>query len=146
MPVDILAVDDNEQNLRSISLLLADLGANVIAARSGNEALLRLLEHDFALILLDVQMPGLDGFDTANLIRLRDRNRHTPIIFVTAFDRTEQAMLTGYARGAVDFLFKPIVPEILRSKVSFFLELYRKTEEARRQAEMLDPSAGMGRG
>jgi signal transduction histidine kinase/DNA-binding response OmpR family regulator len=137
MPVDILAVDDNEQNLKSISLLLADLGANVIAARSGNDALLKLLEHDFALILLDVQMPGLDGFETANLIRLRDRNRHTPIIFVTAFDRTEQALLQGYARGAVDFLFKPIVPEILRSKVSFFLELYRKTEEARRQAEML---------
>jgi CheY-like chemotaxis protein/putative methionine-R-sulfoxide reductase with GAF domain len=135
--VDVLAVDDTPANLRSLEVLMADLGANVVPAASGDEALRLLLDRDFALILLDVQMPGMDGYETASLIRMRERTRHIPIIFITAFNRSEVNVTRGYELGAVDYLFKPIVPEILRTKVAVFLDLHRKTEEVRRQAQLL---------
>ncbi|WNG29129.1 response regulator [Cystobacter fuscus] len=116
---------------------MADLGANVVTAASGDEALRLLLEREFALILLDVQMPGMDGYDTASLIRMRERTRHIPIIYITAFNRSEVNVSRGYELGAVDYLFKPIVPEILRTKVGVFLELHRKKEEVRRQEALL---------
>src|SRR5262245_42139226 len=108
--VNILLVDDQPNNLLALEALLEGLGQNLVSARSGEEALRRLLEDDFALILLDVQMPGLDGFATASLIRERDRSRHTPIIFLTAYERSEVQLFQGYSLGAVDYLCKPIVP------------------------------------
>ena len=133
----MLAVDDTPANLRSLEVLVADLGANIITAQSGDEALRLLLEREFALILLDVQMPGMDGYETARLIRMRERTRLIPIIFLTAFNRSEVNVSRGYELGAVDYLFKPIVPEVLRTKVAVFLDLHRKTEEVRRQADLL---------
>lgn len=135
--VDILIVDDNEKNLLALEAMLADLGQNVVRAHSGKEALRRLLEKDYALTLLDIQMPELDGFQTAELIRARERSRAMPIIFLTAFNRSEDQIAQAYSLGAVDFLFKPIVPTILRAKVSAFVELFRKTEEIKRQAMLL---------
>ena len=134
---DILMVDDRAENLLALEALLGTLGSRIVKAHSGPEALKKLLAQDFAVILLDVQMPGMDGFETAKLIRERERTRYTPIIFLTAYDRSEAAVAKGYGVGAVDFLFKPLVPEILRAKVAAFLELYRKTEEVKRQAEQL---------
>jgi phosphoserine phosphatase RsbU/P len=116
---------------------LGELGQNLVRAGSGVEALRRLLSDDFGLILMDVQMPGMDGFELADLIRQRDRTRHTPIIFLTAYERTDADMFRGYSVGAVDFLFKPIVPEVLRSKVRVFVELHWSREQVRRQAELL---------
>jgi CheY-like chemotaxis protein len=134
---DILLVDDKSENLLALEAILKDLNLKLVKAHSGPEALKRLLEQDFAVILLDVQMPGMDGFETATFIRQRARSRHTPIIFVTAYDRTEAAVARGYSVGAVDFLFKPIVPEILKSKVIAFVQLFQKTEEVKRQAKRL---------
>jgi signal transduction histidine kinase len=138
--VNILLVDDQPNNLLALEALLDDLGQNLVKAHSGEEALRRLLEEDFALILLDVQMPGMDGFETAALIRDRDRSRHTPIIFLTAHERADVQMFKGYSLGAVDYLCKPLVPDILRSKVRVFIELHKKTEEVRQQAELLRDS------
>ena len=137
MAASILVVDDNPANLGSLEALLKDTGADIVKAHSGNQALLELLSREFALVLLDIQMPTMDGFETAQLIRSRDKTRHLPIIFLTAFHRSETNVLQGYSLGAVDFLFKPIVPEILRSKVVFFLELHAKNLEIRRQTELL---------
>jgi signal transduction histidine kinase len=134
---DILVVDDNPANLMAIEAALAGLGLNLVTAESGPDALRWLLERDFALILLDIEMPGMNGFETARLIRGRLRTRHVPIIFITAYSRDDREVLEGYALGAVDFLFKPIVPEILRAKASVFVELKRRTEEVARQAELL---------
>jgi signal transduction histidine kinase len=134
---DILVVDDNQSNIIAIEVALANLASRVVKAGSGEEALRHLLHEDFAVILLDVQMPGLDGFETARLIRGRQRTRHLPIIFVTAFDQQDEDILQGYSLGAVDFLFKPIVPEVLRAKVSVFVELKRRSDEIARQAELL---------
>src|SRR5690606_11900142 len=125
---DILVVDDNPANLLAIEAALGGLGLNLVSAQSGADALRHLLERDFALILLDVEMPGLNGFETARLIRGRLRTRHVPIIFITAYSRDDREILEGYALGAVDFLFKPIVPEILRAKASVFVELLRRTD------------------
>src|SRR5258707_1994165 len=122
--VKILLVDDNPDNLVSIEAALDALNQELVSARSGTEALRYLLENDFAAILLDVKMPDMDGFETAELIRSRKRSQHTPILFLTAY-RNEEHLFRGYDLGAVDFLFKPIVPEILRSKVSVFFELCR---------------------
>ena len=130
-------VDDRPENLLALDAILAGLGQRTVKAHSGPEALKKLLGQDFAVILLDVQMPGMDGFETAKLIRERERTRYTPIIFLTAYDRSESAVAKGYGVGAVDFLFKPLVPEILRAKVAAFIELYKKTEEVKRQAEQL---------
>jgi signal transduction histidine kinase len=134
---DILVVDDDARNIAAIEVALGELGRRLVKSDSGRSALRQLLEKDFAVILLDVQMPGLDGFETARLIRARSRTRHTPIIFVTAFSRDDADILRGYALGAVDFLFKPIVPEVLRAKVSVFVELQQRTAEVRRQADRL---------
>jgi len=134
---EILLVDDDPKTLMAMEAMLGDVGGALVAARSGREALLKLLTQDFAVILLDVQMPDLDGFETAELIRERDKSRHTPIIFLTAFNQNDRSMLRGYALGAVDFMFKPIVPEILRSKVQVFVELQRKTHEVQRQARLI---------
>jgi signal transduction histidine kinase len=130
-------VDDQPQNLLALEAVLEGLGQNLVKARSGAEALRCLLDTDFALILMDVQMPDMDGLETAALIRQRDRTRHTPIIFLTAYEGNEGEMVRGYALNAVDYLFKPIVPEVLRSKVGVFVELFRKTEEVKRQAQLL---------
>src|SRR5262249_4195515 len=110
---------------------------DLVKARSGEEALRRLLREDFALILVDVLMPGMDGFEMAELIRQRERTRYTPIIFVTAMGLSESHVARGYSAGAVDYLFKPLVPDVLRSKVAAFVELFRKTEEVKRQGEQL---------
>jgi len=129
-------VDDNPDNLVSIEAALEALNEEIVSARSGTEALRYLLESDFAAILLDVKMPDMDGFETAELIRSRKRSQHTPILFLTAY-RNEEHLFRGYDLGAVDFLFKPIVPEILRSKVAVFVELSRSAQIQRRQAEIL---------
>lgn len=134
---NILLVDDQPNNLLALESILRDLGQHLVRAGSGPEALRCLLNDDFALILLDVLMPGMDGFETAALIRQRDRSQRTPIIFLTAVGDSETHIAKGYSVGAVDYLFKPVVPEILRSKVSTFVELFRKTEEAKRQANQL---------
>jgi PAS domain S-box-containing protein len=126
---NILLVDDQPGKLLTYQATLADLGDNLITATSGREALLQLLKHDFALILLDVVMPEMDGFETAALIRQRPRLEHTPIIFVTAYSSGELDPLKGYELGAVDYVFAPIVPEVLRAKVSVFVDLYRKRQE-----------------
>lgn len=134
---DILVVDDNASNLLAMESALATLGCPVVRAQSGQEALRLLLERDFALILLDVQMPALDGFETAKMVRERRRSCHTPIIFISAYGREEQQVLAAYRLGAVDFLFKPIVPDILVSKASVFVELHRRTALVARQSERL---------
>jgi PAS domain S-box-containing protein len=134
--VRILLVDDNEDNLISLEAALDVLGEHLILARSGRDALRELLEHDFAAILLDVKMPEMDGFETAELIRARKRSQHTPILFLTGY-RNEEQLFRGYDLGAVDFLFKPIVPEVLRSKVAVFVELSRSAQRQRAQSEIL---------
>ncbi len=134
--VKILLVDDNEDNLVSLEAALEVLGEQLILARSGRQALRELLEHDFAAILLDVKMPEMDGFEAAELIRARKRSQHTPILFLTGY-RNEEHLFRGYDLGAVDFLFKPIVPEVLRSKVAVFVALSRSAKRQRMQAEVL---------
>ncbi|BAY21911.1 PAS/PAC sensor hybrid histidine kinase [Calothrix sp. NIES-2100] len=137
LPVNILLVDDHAENLLALEAILHSLGQNLVRATSGAQALRCLLNQDFAVILLDVQMPEMDGFDTATLIRQRERSRHTPIIFLTAFSTNESMVFKGYSLGAVDYLFKPIEPEILKSKVSAFVDLFQKTAEVERQAAQL---------
>ncbi len=134
---DILIVDDNASNLLALEAALAPIGERVVRAQSGEEALRLLLQRDFALILLDVQMPSLDGFETARLIRERRRSRYTPIIFVTAHGRDDQSVLEAYKLGAVDFLFKPVIAEILQSKAVVFVELQRRAAQVARQSELL---------
>jgi two-component system, sensor histidine kinase and response regulator len=137
-PVKILIVDDQSENLLSAEAVLESLGQEIVRAQSGREALRHLLTDDFAVILLDVMMPDMDGFETAELIRERDRSRTTPIIFVTALGKSEEHIFRGYDVGAVDYLTKPIVPEILRSKVAVFVELARKNAQLREHAELLE--------
>ena len=138
--VNILLVDDQPANLVALEAMLQGLGQNLIKAESGREALKWLLTHDFAVILLDVKMPDMDGFETAALIRERDKSRHTPILFLTANDNTQTHAMRGYAVGAVDYLIKPVVPEFVRSKVTVFVELAKKTQLLRRQAQLLAES------
>src|SRR5262249_33577339 len=128
---------DQASNLLALQAILEGLGQNLITARNGQEALRQVLDLDFAVILLDVQMPELDGFETAELIRNRERSRHTPIIFLTAYEQNEVQTFKGYSLGAVDFLCKPLVPEVLRSKVSVFVELKRMAVKLERQAELI---------
>jgi PAS domain S-box-containing protein len=127
--VNILLVDDQPGKLLTYQAMLGDLRENLVMARSGREALQHLLKQDVALILLDVVMPEMDGFETATLIRQHPRLEQVPIIFVTAFSTSEMDRLKGYGLGAVDYVFVPVVPEILRAKVSVFVELYRKRQE-----------------
>ncbi|HWS73241.1 MAG TPA: response regulator, partial [Thermoanaerobaculia bacterium] len=135
--VNILLVDDQPNNLLALESILSDMGQNLVQADSGKRALKSLLDHDFAVILLDVQMPDLDGFETASLIRERDRSRDTPIIFLTALSRSETNVFRGYELGAVDYIFKPFNADILRSKVNVFVQLFRQRETLRRQAHEL---------
>ena len=135
--VNILLVDDKLENLLALEAILEKLGENLVRATSGEEALRCLLNQDYAVILLDVQMPGMDGFETATLIRNRGRSRHTPIIFLTAFSSSDQMLFKGYALGAVDYLLKPLDPNILTSKVTVFVELFKKTEAVKQQAAQL---------
>ena len=137
-PVKILLVDDSQDNLLSAEAVLESLGQTIIKADSGREALRQLLEHDFALILLDVMMPEMDGFETAALIRQRERSRHTPIIFLTALNRSNENVRQGYDLGAVDYIMKPFVPDFLRSKVSVFVELHRKNTLLSQQSKLLE--------
>jgi two-component system sensor histidine kinase/response regulator len=135
--VKILLVDDQPENLLSAEAVLESLGQEIVRANSGREALRHLLTDDFAVILLDVMMPEMDGFETAALIRQRERSRTTPIIFLTALGRSEEHVFRGYDVGAVDYLTKPIVPEILRSKVAVFVELARKNALVEAHADLL---------
>lgn len=134
----ILVVDDNPGKRLALAAVLEQLNENVVLAGSGEDALRLLLHQEFAVILLDVQMPEMDGFETASLIRSRKRSEHTPIIFVTAYIRAETDMLQGYSLGAVDYIFTPIIPEILRAKVAVFVELHHKTQAIRRHGEQLE--------
>src|SRR5688500_10618980 len=133
-PIKILVVDDLADKLLVYRTVLEETGIEVITASSGAEALRRILLDEFAVILLDVNMPGMDGFETASLIRGRKRCAHTPIIFVTAH-ADELHALRGYQYGAVDYILTPVVPEVLRTKVRVFAELFRLTLQVRRQAE-----------
>jgi len=134
----ILLVDDQPENLLSAGAVLEVLGEEVVKAQSGRQALRYLLDQDFAVILLDVMMPEMDGFETAAFIRQRERSRLTPIIFLTALGRSEEHVLRGYGLGAVDYITKPFIPEILRSKVSIFVEMHRKTALLARQSALLE--------
>ena len=133
--VNILLVDDRPDKLLAHEIVLADLKQNLVRATSGTEALRCLLKQDFAVILLDVNMPTMDGFETASLIRQRARSETTPIIFISAVNDTETHVSRGYSLGAVDYILTPVVPEILRAKIAVFVDLYKKTEEVKRQAE-----------
>ncbi len=135
---NVLLVDDRPENLLAMETILEDLGQNLVRASSGHEALRFLLVEDVALILLDVQMPGLNGFEFAELVRERERTQHTPIIFVSATSRDEQYVFKGYSLGAVDYMTKPFEPEILKSKVRFFTKLFQQTQEIKRQAALLE--------
>ncbi len=134
---NILVVDDEPSNILAVEAILEPIGQNIVRARSGREALLAALKTDFALILLDVQMPEMDGFETAKLLRARPRTRDVPIIFVTAISKEQQFITKGYDVGAVDYLFKPYEPDMLRSKVSVFVELARKNAIIQAQHEAL---------
>ena len=133
--VSILIVDDRHDKMLAYETILADLNENVVCARSGKEALRCLLKQDFAVILLDVNMPGMDGFETAAMIRQRPRSETTPIIFISAVNDTETHVSRGYSIGAVDYILTPVVPEILRAKIAVFVDLFKKTEQVKRQAE-----------
>ncbi len=138
--VNILAVDDSADKLLAMSALLSELHQNVVTATSGREALRHLLREEFAVVLLDVNMPGMDGFETASLMRQRQSSEHTPIIFVTAYgDETHASR--GYSLGAVDYVLAPVEPEVLRTKVGVFVELFRKTAQIRQQAASLEQKA-----
>src|ERR1700704_5305428 len=136
--VNILLVDDDPTKRFAIKTILSPLGETVVEASSGADALRQLLRQEFAVVLLDVRMPMMDGFETAQLIRQRPRSELTPIIFVTALDQAETDMGRGYDLGAVDFVFAPVVPAILRAKVAVFVELYRAQQELRRYRSRLE--------
>jgi two-component system, sensor histidine kinase and response regulator len=139
-PAKILMVDDRPENLVALEAALRPLKQDLVAAHSGEEALRCLLNEDFAVILLDVQMPGMDGFETAAHIKERERSRHIPIIFLTAISRELHQQLRGYEVGAVDYIAKPFDPWVLRSKVAVFVELYDKTRRVEEQAAQLAAS------
>src|SRR6202795_4449222 len=132
--INILMVDDQPGKLLSYEAMLGELGENLIKAHSGMEALDHLLKTDIALVLMDVSMPGMDGFETAQMIHEHPRFQHTPIVFISAILMSDVDRLKGYQHGAVDYLSVPVVPQLLRAKVQVFAELHRKT----RQLEMLN--------
>lgn len=139
--VNILLVDDEPSSLVALEAVLSPLGQNIVNAHSGIEALRYVLAMDLAVIILDVQMPVIDGFETAALIRERERSKATPIIFLTAALRSEAMVFKGYSIGAVDYLIKPVIPEVLRSKVEVFVDLARKTTQLRQMNEHLHDQA-----
>src|SRR5688572_1289631 len=132
--VNILVVDDLPDKRLAFQVVLEELGQNLVMASSGADALRELLEREFAVILLDVNMPDIDGIETAELIRQHSKTKHTPIIFVTAY-ADEMQTARGYSLGAVDYILSPVVPEILRSKVSVFVALHQMRRQVRRQAD-----------
>src|SRR5262245_6070275 len=132
--VNILVVDDLPEKVLVLETVLAELDENVVVARSGTEALQLVLRHDFAVILLDVNMPDIDGFETASLIRKRKKSAHVPIIFITAF-ADEMHTSQGYSLGAVDYIMSTVVPSILQTRVKVFVDLFRMTQQVRRQAD-----------
>ena len=136
-PIEILLVDDTPDKLLALEAALSDMNQTIVRAESGSEALRLILRREFAVILLDINMPGMDGFETASLIRQRKSSAHTPIIFITSFSTADVEVYRGYSLGAVDYLFTPVTPEVLRSKVSVFVELAKKNREIQRQAEAL---------
>ena len=134
---NILLVDDRPENLVAMEGLLESPDLNIVKASSGNEALGLMLKHDFALVLLDVQMPDMDGFEAAELMRSREKTRQMPIIFVTAISKDQKHIFKGYETGAVDYLFKPLDPFILKSKVNVFLELHKQKESLEKTSKDL---------
>lgn len=140
-PINVLLVDDLEENLLALEALLEREGLTCLKARSGEQALELLLTHDVALALLDVQMPGMDGFELAEFMRGNERARHIPIIFVTAGAADKQRRFRGYEAGAVDFIQKPIEADILRSKAAVFFDLHRQRQEIERQRDALETAA-----
>ena len=139
-PVEILIVDDRPENLLALEAILEPLGQILVRAGSGDEALRKLLSHNVAMILLDVQMPGINGFETARLIKSRERTRYVPIIFLTAISKDEGYVFEGYSVGAVDYMSKPFQPDVLRSKVSVFVDLYQKQQQLAAQQQQLAES------
>ena len=138
--VDILIVDDRAENLLALEAILEPLGQRLVRAHSGEEALRKLLQHDFAVVLLDVQMPGMNGFETAQLIKSRERTRYIPIIFLTAISKEEDYVFRGYQVGAVDYISKPFQPDVLRAKVAVFVDLFLKQKRLTEQEAMLRES------
>jgi two-component system, sensor histidine kinase len=138
--VKILLVDDRAENLLALEAILEALGQKLIRANSGPEALKKVLETDFAVILLDVQMPGMNGFEVAEIIKSRERSRTIPIIFLSAISKEDAYVFKGYSMGAVDYVFKPFNPDVLRSKVAVFVDLFVKQREIQRQGELLRES------
>ena len=139
----ILLVDDRPENLLALEAILSGLGHDLVKAASGEEALKRLLTEDVAVILLDVQMPGMDGFETANHIKQRERTRDIPILFLTAIDGAAHQAFRGYAAGAVDYLAKPFDPWVLRAKVAVFVELHERRRQLEAQTSSLLEEAGL---
>lgn len=138
--VNLLMVDDRPENLLALEAILEPLGQTLIAAHSGDEALKCVLQHEFACILLDVQMPGMNGFDVAQIIKSRERSRYIPIIFLSAISKEDAYVFKGYSMGAVDYVFKPFNPDVLRSKVAVFVDLYLKQQQIVEQADLLADS------
>ncbi|OLQ81359.1 diguanylate cyclase response regulator [Photobacterium proteolyticum] len=134
----ILIVDDRPENLLALEGLLEPFNVELIKANSGEEALAHTLDHDFALILLDVQMPGMDGYEVAELMRGNKKNKHIPIIFVTAASKAPSHIFRGYESGAVDYLLKPLIPVMFQSKVGVFIELYEQKEALREKTQEFD--------
>src|SRR5918912_421567 len=129
----VLLVDDDERNLLAVHSILEDLG-EVVTAKSGEEALRHLLKSEFAVILLDVYMPGMDGYETAQIIREREQTKGIPIVFLSAVNKEAEHLLRGYSMGAVDYVFKPVDPVVLRSKIAVFVDLFAKSKEIERKA------------
>jgi signal transduction histidine kinase len=138
--VKLLLVDDRQENLLALQAILEPLGQTLILAHSGEEALKCVLQHEFACILLDVQMPDMNGFDTAQIVKSREKSRYIPIIFLSAINKEDSYVFKGYSMGAVDYVFKPFNPDVLRSKVAVFVDLYLKQQQIMEQAEMLAES------
>jgi signal transduction histidine kinase len=138
--VKLLLVDDRQENLLALQAILEPLGQTLVLAHSGEEALKCVLQHEFACILLDVQMPEMNGFDTAQIIKSREKSRYIPIIFLSAINKEDSYVFKGYSMGAVDYVFKPFNPDVLRSKVAVFVDLYLKQQQIMEQAEMLAES------
>ncbi len=138
--VKILLVDDRAENLLALEAILEPLGQSLVSAHSGEEALKCVLQHEFAVILLDVQMPEMNGFDVAQIIKSREKSRFIPIIFLSAINKEDSYVFKGYSMGAVDYVFKPFNPDVLRSKVAVFVDLYLKQEQIKEQSELLAES------
>lgn len=136
--IDILLVDDRRENLLAMEALLERRGLNIVTAQSGNDALSTMLDHDFAVVLLDVQMPDMDGFEVAQLMKQNEKTRWVPIIFLTALSKDKKFITKGYRSGAVDYLLKPLDTAILQSKVDVFLQLHRQKRQLLEKTQQLD--------